>query len=40
MILEGIELMLYGMGGIFIVTGIVYIVMKILGMIDKKFLNK
>ena len=37
MILEGIGLMIYGMGGIFIVTSIVYIVMKILGAIDKRF---
>ena len=35
MIGEGLRLMAFGMSGIFIVTGIVYGLMKILGKLDK-----
>lgn len=35
MIGEGLRLMVFGMSGIFIVTGIVYGFMKILGKLDK-----
>lgn len=33
---EGLKLMIYGMGGIFIVTGIIYATMKLLSKIDQK----
>lgn len=33
---EGIRLMLFGMSGVFIVTGIVYLTMRILASIDRK----
>lgn len=37
---EGLKLMILGMSGVFIVTGIVYISMKALCNIDRKESNK
>lgn len=33
---EGLKLMVFGMSGVFIVTGIVYASMKVLAKLDKK----
>ena len=33
--LEGLKLMFYGMGGIFLVTGVLYLSIKLLNKIDK-----
>ncbi|MGL4910869.1 MAG: OadG-related small transporter subunit [Romboutsia sp.] len=33
--LEGLKLMVFGMGGIFLVTGVIYLSIKVLNEIDK-----